>query len=188
MGCECLAAGTSLPICEQPLVFTGPEELKHVAMKPIYKRLFKFSKAVCLGYFFSFDSLITKQSTSQSPFLLFLVSLYVLGSKEQLFLFCVLVLWHSSAMYYLYRSERHWQQPNSNWLTELSLQDWQTKGLIPHATHCWHQPPCQTLGPPSPLDHISARGVLQTGSQTKILLTYLCFPSLEPVDTAKVVG
>lgn len=53
------------------------------------------------------------------------------------------------------------------WLTTLYSQDWQTKGFIIAAAHCWHQPPCQMLGPPSSLDNIPAWGVLQTGSHLK---------------------
>lgn len=57
-------------------------------------------------------------------------------------------------------------------LTGLYLQDWETKGLIPAAAHCWHQPPCKKVGSASPLDYISSGGVFHPGSHPFILHIY----------------
>lgn len=46
----------------------------------------------------------------------------------------------------------------------LGLQNWKAESLIPDAAHSGHQPPCKSLGPAPPLDHVSPGGVLQTGT------------------------
>lgn len=46
----------------------------------------------------------------------------------------------------------------------LGLQNWKAESLIPNAAHSGHQPPCKSLGPAPPLDHVSPGGVLQTGT------------------------
>lgn len=70
-----------------------------------------------------------------------------------------------------------------SFLTGLYLQDWETKGLIPAAAHCWHQPPCEKVGSASPLDYISSGGVFYPGSHPIYTSPTQCFTRLASVKT-----
>lgn len=65
------------------------------------------------------------------------------------------------------------QEQTINLFDPLGFQNWQAESLITVVAYSRYQSSSQGLGSPSSLDHVSARGVLQTGKDREVPL-YFC--------------
>lgn len=64
------------------------------------------------------------------------------------------------------------QEQTINLFDPLGFQNRQAESLIAVVAYSRYQSPCQGLGSPSSLDHVSARGVLQTGKAREVPLHF----------------